>query len=517
MQIFKSAKLITLFSILARILGFIRDSLIAKFSGVSFMSDVFFAAFKIANFFRKILAEGSFFAAFVPTFTEIANKNGKVALSCFASNVFSLMLYLVIFITIICEIFTEPIIALTSPGFLNDDVKFFLTVELSKILFIYFILIVCCSILCGVLNSIKKFSYYAVVPVFLNIALILFIYFGKNYFPTFSHTLTFGVLTGGLLQFIFAYFGCVIEGLKIRIILPHKLMITEKVKFTFKKMLPSMAAGGLTQINTLLDLILGSYIVAGVSYLYYVDRIFYLPTSAIGTAISIVVLPLLSSAIHNKSNNEIKEIQTQSLNISSLLVLPASISLILFSDVLVSILFERGNFTKENTLIVGKSLSILGFALPCVVYSKTLTAIFFANSNTKTPLLIALFCAFVNVICSLTLLQIFGIYGIVLGSMISYILETVVTFFKLKKSQLVILNYKSIVIFNLKVFVSAFVAVFVCFYILVINSVTNYYQNIAQYSIIFKFFYISGVIAIGMILYYIILLIFGINAKKVLQ
>lgn len=517
MKIFKSAFVITFFSIIARILGFIRDSLIAKYSGVGFMSDVFFASFKITNFFRKILAEGTFFAAFVPSFTKILNEQGKLKLSIFSSSVFSIMFYVVLAITIVFEIFMEHITAFTSPGFLEDENKFLLTVEISRILFWYFILIVGASIISGLLNSVKKFSYYAIIPLFLNISLIVFIVCFQNSFKTFAHTLAYGVLAGGVMQFLFAYFGCVKEGFAIKIYLPSKKIFHPQVITTFKRMFPAMVAGGLSQINTLLDLILGSMIVSGVSYLYFVDRIFYLPTASIGTAIGIVVLPMLSSATNKKNTKDIKAIQTESINISSLLVLPVAFALIFCSDVFVSVIFERGNFTRENTIIVANCLRILGFALPFVVYMKVFSSIFFSHENTKTPMYIALVCALLNATISIILMQFIGLYGILIGSAFSYIADAFITFLILRQKRLLILNVKEVLIFNFKVVFGAIVFGAFCFFFFNFFDFTSYYKNIFEYSIFIKFLYIAFFGTLGVFLYCFILKILKVDFVKLFK
>lgn len=514
MKIFKSAFVITFFSIIARILGFVRDSLIAKYSGVGFMFDVFFAAFKITNFFRKILAEGAFFAAFVPSFTKILKQKGKMQLSVFASSVFSIMFYVVFIITVVFEIFMEKITALTSPGFLEVAEKFNLTVEVSRILFWYFILIVGSSMLCGLLNSIKKFTYYGIVPVFLNVALIIFILFFQNSFKTFAHTLAYGVLVGGVMQFAVAYLGCVKEEFKLRIYLPTKRIFKKKVVETFKKMFPAMIAGGLTQINTLMDLILGSLVPAGVSYLYFVDRIFYLPTASIGTAIGIVVLPLLSSAVGKKSFKEVTHVQTESLNLSSLLVLPVSFVLIFCADVFVSVIFERGNFVRENTIVVANCLKILGAALPFVVYMKVFSSIFFSHEDTKTPMYIALACALTNAAISISLMPVFGVYGIVIGSAVSYALDAIITFITLKRKNLINLNFKEVASFNAKVLFCSFIFAYFCYFFLVCWQKTNYFLNVFEYSILIKFLYLAGFGSAGLFIYWCLLKILKVDLTK---
>jgi putative peptidoglycan lipid II flippase len=515
MKLVRSAFVISFFTSISRILGFIRDSLIAQIAGVGIISDVFFASFKITNFLRSIIAEGSFFAAFVPSFTKILDENGKIEAGKLASKVFTLMLAVIVIITIICEIFMEQIVALTSPGFLNEKVKFFLTVEISRILFFYFGLVVATSILCGLLNAVKKFSYYAVVPIFLNIGVIAFILLFKNSFKTFAHTLAFGVLFGGVMQILIAYLGCVKEGFKIKLQPLSQNILEPEVKISFKKMVPTIISGSLSQINTLLDSILGSLVLYGISYLYFVDRIFYLPTTLIGTALGVVVLPILSTAIIKGKAEEIKNIQTQSLNIASMLVIPLTFALILCGDVFVSVIFERGNFTEVDAEITSNCLRILGVALPFVIYSKIFSSIFFANNNTKTPMIITLCAVLVNAISSLILLRYFKIYGLIVGSVMSYFFSNLATIFLLKRSKLLLIDFNKTIIFNYKIICSSIIFGFICLFFFHLWHKTSYYQNIFHHSLFVKILYVFGVGGLAFACYLGVLLLLKVNLRSI--
>lgn len=416
--------------------------------------------------------------------------------------------------TILFEIFMRQVTAFTSPGFLSDPIKFNLTVDISRILFFYFSLIVGSSMLSGVLNSIRKFSYYAIVPVFLNISLILFIIFGKSSFKTFAHTLAYGVLVGGICQFGYAYFGCVKNNFHLRILFPSHKIFSSLVLSTFRKMFPAMVAGGLSQINTLLDLILGSLITSGVSYLYFIDRIFYLPTASIGTAIGIVVLPMLSAAVTAKRKEEVSSIQTEAINLSSLLVLPVAFVLIFCADVFVSVIFQRGNFTYENTKVIGACLKILGAALPFVVYMKVLSSIFFSEEDTKTPMYIALACALSNMFFSLILMPYLGIYGIITGSALSYLIDAIISFYILSKKNFITINIKKLVIFNIKVLIAACIFGIFCYLLFVVYEKTNYYAHILNQNLFIKFIYIFGIGGVGLLIYYFLLICMKVEVRK---
>jgi putative peptidoglycan lipid II flippase len=176
--------------------------------------------------------------------------------------------------------------------------------------------------------------------------------------------------------------------------------------------------------------------------------------------------------------------------------------------------FERGNFTFENTQIVANCLRILGFALPFVVYMKVFSSIFFSYENTKTPMFIALWCALINIIVSVALLKPFGIYGIIIGSSVSYFADALITFIMLKNRGLILLDLKKLTAFNCKILFSSAVFGIFCFFFFTIYSKTNYYNNIFEYSLLVKFLYLSVISAFGIIIYIILLKILGVKIKE---
>lgn len=511
MKILKSAGMVSFFTMISRITGFIRDVIIAEIVGTGTFADVFFAAFKLTNILRKVLIEGSFFAAFVPSFTKIKEHYGIEQAKDFASKMLSIALYTVAVITVLANIFMPQLTAIMAPGFSGE--KLSMTISLSYIIFWYFVAIALISIISGALNGLHKFSYYSIVPVFLNLSIIFFIFFLRDNFKNIAYCLAWSVVAGGIVQFIFIYLACVYENFVIRVKLPRKTLFDEHTIASYKKMIPSIIGGGATQFNTMVDLILGSYIVSGVSHLYYADRIFFLPTSMIGTAISIVILPFISKQIskHNfeKANRYIKE----AIQLASVLVFPASFFLILNSEVLISIIFERGAFNTNDARVVSKILQILGVALPFCVLTKIMSSIFFSYSDTKTPMYITFFSVIVNVCLSLALMPYLGIYAISMGTTISYILSfivsaTILIYRKMLKIEI------DLMIFITKILIVSFVSLWILQY-MALHPTFGYYAMFFSAGIMQKLLYIFTLLSFSGVVYVACCFMLGINFRSI--
>ncbi len=512
MRILRSAFLVSFFTIVSRISGFIRDILIATLVGSGFFADVFFAAFKLTNLLRKVLIEGSFFAAFVPSFSRIKEHYGYLEARRFSSKMFSIAFYVMIAIVVVANIFMPQVTKFMAPGFTRE--KLDMTISLSYIIFWYFVAISLISILSGVLNGLHKFSYYAIVPIFMNLAIIGFILFARDYFTNIAYCLAWSVVFGGIIQFTFIYGACIYEKFVVNLYMPRKSLFDEHTKASYKKMIPSIIGGGLTQINTMVDLILGSYIVSGVSYLYYVDRIFFLPSSVIGTAISIVILPFISRQIALKRMDKANKYIKEAIQLASILVFPASILLFLNAEMIISIVFERGAFTTTDVHFVSQMLKILAVALPFSVFNKITSTIFFSYSNTRTPMIITFISVFINVITSVSLMPHLGIYAITIGTAVSYIISFLIS--------ISILLYKKMLHFSpdiIKFFIVIIASSFVAFCIMQwvsMHEQLGYIAMVYKLGIFPKLVYISTLFCVAGTLYIIISLLCGINIISIL-
>jgi putative peptidoglycan lipid II flippase len=514
MKITKPAFTISTLTIFSRITGFIRDILTAQFLGSGFLSDVFFSAFKIANFLRKLLIhEGSFFAAFVPNFKEIElsdKNNGTKNAIIFASKIFSMVFWILLGVTVFMQFVMPLFTKIISPGFQGE--KFILTVYLSRIVFPYFILISLSSVLWGVLNSRGKFFYYGFVPCLMNLTVIPFMYF-RGYFPTVAHCLCFGVLAGGVVQLFASYLPCYFGGDRIKLYLPKpSLFKSQEIRQTLKKMVPAIIGGGVTQFNTMLDTVLASFIAGGVSYLYYADRLYFFPYSIVGTTLSIVILPILSQAISGKDITEANEVQLNAIKMTLLLILPAGLVFAFASKQLVSIIFQHGNFTETDTVYVARIMQILGIGLIFATLNKVYSSIFFAFKNTSIPMKISMFCVALNAGLSLVLIKPLGIYGITIATTSSYVAQFCLNIYFLRRLKYLFYNQK-LIIFGIKIITTACLTGIFAF---AAQKFVYYGFGIINGGLLTQLLYLCGLGLSCIALYWILLFLVRINPIKVI-
>jgi putative peptidoglycan lipid II flippase len=413
---FKSFFTVSFFIFLSRIAGFVRDLFIANYLGVSILSDVFFAAFRLPNFFRRIFAEGAFNSAFVPIFIA-KNQNDKSEQIIFLKNIFSILFYFLLVFTLLIQIFMPFVMKSLFPGFFSDQNKFSLLVDLSRITIFYLIFISLVSLCSAVLNSVNKFAVAAASPIILNITLIFSIFIFAKFSPTIAHALSYGVFLAGILQFLFLFFFTYKAGF---LIYPKIPSFNSDIKKFFKKLLPGIIGANVLQINLLIDSIFASAIASAMSYLYYADRINQLPLAMIGIAIGIAILPNLSKKISAAQFSEAIKLQNKAVEICLILVIPATLALTILSYPIISALFERGQFGSDQSYNVSRALMFYSFGLPAYAIVKVIEPAFFARGDTKTVMKIAIFSLISNVIWNMIFYHLqFSYIGIVLASVIS--------------------------------------------------------------------------------------------------
>ena len=300
MNLVKSTGTFGFYTIISRLLGYLRDVLIAIFLGTSFLADAFFVAFRIPNTFRRLFAEGTFNAAFVPSYTaELVKNNSKS--TKFANQIFNLLFLGLFFLVLIVEIFMPAFVSLIAPGFVQNEDKIELAINLTRITFPFLLFVSLSSFFAAILNSHNKFAAASAAPIILNLVLIGILIFGKYLNDELIFFLSYGVSIAGLLQLIFLY--RFVKKFYV-INLSFKFKIDNKVKFFFKKLLPSIFSSGVTQINILIGTIIASFQASAVSYLYYADRIYQINLAIAGIAIGVVVLPQLSKHVYLKKKTK---------------------------------------------------------------------------------------------------------------------------------------------------------------------------------------------------------------------
>ena len=429
MNLVKSTGTFGFYTIISRLLGYLRDVLIAIFLGTSLLADAFFVAFRIPNTFRRLFAEGTFNAAFVPSYASELVKS-KTKSQIFANQVFNLLLLGLFFLVLLIELFMPIFVSLIAPGFTKNTDKIELAITLTRISFPFLMFVSLSSFFGAILNSHNKFAAASAAPIILNIVLISILFFGNYLNDDLIFFLSWGVSIAGLLQFIFLYHFVK----KFYVIkLDFKIKITNKVKFFFKKLLPSIFSSGVTQVNILVGTIIASFQSSAVSYLYYADRIYQINLAIAGIAIGVVVLPQLSKHVFLKKKNKIINIQNKALEISMFLSLPASVALFIGSKEIISALFGYGSFDEEAVLNSSKALYYFGFGLPAFAFIKVFSTFFFANNNTKTPFYISVFSVALNICISVYYFKSVGFIIIPIATTISSWFNSFLLFVYLKK------------------------------------------------------------------------------------
>ncbi|MDX2083379.1 MAG: murein biosynthesis integral membrane protein MurJ, partial [Rickettsiales bacterium] len=391
---FRSVFTISFYISLSRILGFIRDIIIAQYLGISILSDAFFAAFRFPSFFRRIFAEGAFNSAFVPIFVEKIQdkKNGTASLDSdliFVRNIFSLLFYALLIFTIFIQIFMPFFMKILFPGFFSDPEKSSLLIILSRITIFYLIFISLVSLCSGILNSLGKFAIPASTPIILNLTIIGSVFALGSVVPNYSYAFSWGVFVAGILQFLWLFIFTVKAGF---LLYPQMPKFNSDAKKFFKKLIPGVIGANVMQINLLIDTVFASLISGAVSYLYYADRINQLPLAMIGIAIGVALLPNLARRIKSGENDSAIKLQNAALEVGLILVIPATLALTVLAYPIISALFERGNFTHDQSFFVAKALMFYSFGLPSYVLVKVMEPAFFARGDTKTPMKIAIIC-----------------------------------------------------------------------------------------------------------------------------
>jgi putative peptidoglycan lipid II flippase len=424
---FKSFFTISFFISLSRILGFIRDILIAKFVGVSVLSDAFFGAFRVPNFFRRVFAEGAFNSAFVPIFIEkLADKKNlseNKSTEQFLTNILSILFFSLWIFVIIFQIFMPFFMKFLFPGFFADPIKSGLLISFSHITIFYLVFISLVSFFSGILNSINKFAVPASSPIILNSTIILVVLFFGEKFPNYGYALSWAVFVAGILQLLVIAIAVYKNGF---LVYPKKPRLNGDTKKFFKKLIPGIIGANVMQINLLVDSIFASSIAGGVSYLYYADRINQLPLAMIGIAIGIAILPNLSRRIKNSEFDSAIKLQNMALEVGLILVMPATLALTILSYPIIATLFQRGAFGDRETQFVSSALMYYSFGLPAFVLIKVMEPAFFSRQETKIPMKIAIICLFNNILFNyIFYLFNLGFKGIIIASVISSYLNLI--------------------------------------------------------------------------------------------
>lgn len=503
MNLLFSASIFSFFTLISRILGYLRDILIAFFLGASIFADAFFVAFRLPNTFRRLFAEGTFNAAFIPSYTSAKIENSKKG-KIFADEVLGLLLIVLTFLVTIAEIFTPFLVYLIAPGFIDDDIKFNLAVEFTRITFPFLLFVSLSSFFSGILNANNKFAAAAAAPIFLNLILISSIIFSYYQNLNIAKQLSYGVTVAGIIQLIFLIYATH-EFYRPNLLIKFKF--SKKVKLFFNKLLPSIFASGVTQINILIGTIIASFQTGAVSYLYFADRVYQINLAIAGIAVGTVSLPVLSKAVKMRNFSKLSLIQHRSIELSLLLSMPASIGLIIASEEIINGLFGYGSFTPTDVEMTSNALMFFGYGIIAFAMIKILANFFFARGNTKTPFYISSFMVFLNVIISISFFNNIGFLIIPIATSISTWVGVIIYIYILKKNEFLLLQNK--LFHNLfKIVISSTLMS------LALSMTLEQYADFLNYNYLYKSLYLFIIVGFAVIVYLLSCYLFGLIKIK---
>ncbi len=387
MNLLKALATVSAMTLLSRVLGFVRDTVIARAFGAGLMTDAFFVAFKIPNLLRRLFAEGAFSQAFVPILGEYKAKREFAEMRLLVDHVAGLLALALFVVTLIGVIAAPLVIYLSAPGFSADAQKFDITVSMLRIIFPYIFFISLVALAGGILNTYSRFSAPAFTPVLLNLCMIAGALWLTPYFDPPVLALAWSVLAGGLLQLAFQ-----VPFLRRIKLLPRPRLDfrDEVVRRIMKLMGPAVFGVSVGQISLLINTIFASFLVTGsVSWLYYADRLMEFPAGMLGVALGTILLPSLAKHYATASHEEYSKLLDWGLRLTLLLALPAALALALLAVPLIATLFHYGKFSVHDLFMTREALLAYSIGLLGLIMVKVLAPGFYARQNIKTPVKIA--------------------------------------------------------------------------------------------------------------------------------
>ncbi|MCD6569736.1 MAG: murein biosynthesis integral membrane protein MurJ [Deltaproteobacteria bacterium] len=422
----------------SRVLGFIRDVVIAWLLGAGPIADAFFVAFRIPNMLRRLVAEGATNVAFVPVFNETLEKEGLKRALSMARSVITLMLLVLGIIVVIGEFIAPLIVGIIAPGFLNTP-TFDVALHLTRIMFPYILLVSIVALFAGMLNSLGHFAAPAAAPVILNLFMIaspVIFYKHIPFFKSPADAIAWGVITGGLFQIVLQIHP--LKRLKVSIKLSLQFEDPRIIQIA-KLMGIAALAASVYQINVLIGTLLASFLPRGsVSFLYYANRLIELPLGIFAFAVGNVMLPAMSQASAKMNMSEMSSLTGRSINAILLFTIPASIGIFVLAEPLITLLFVRGNFSFQHALSTAQALRMYAIGLWAIGASRILIQAFYAMQQARTAVRVAWATLGLNIVFCLILMPSMEHSGIALASSISVIIQLVILLFLLSKKGVVI-------------------------------------------------------------------------------
>ena len=510
MNLLKALAKVGSMTFVSRILGFVRDTLIARVFGAGMLSDAFIVAFKIPNLLRRISAEGAFSQAFVPILSEYKSQRSFDETQGLVNRVATWLGIILVVVTLLGMLAAPWIVSLIAPGFRADATKMQLTVELLRITFPYIFFISLVSMAGGVLNTYNRFGIPAFTPVWLNVSMIAAVLFFADYFDEPIKVLAWAVFIGGFLQLVFQ--------------IPFLKQIGLLPKFDFKRddegvwrilklMGPAVLGVSVAQISLILNTIFASFLITGsVSWLYYADRLMEFPTGVLGVALGTILLPSLSKAYAGKDDAEYSQLLDWGLRLTCILAAPAAVALAVLAAPLVTSLFYYGKFTPVDVAMTQQALIAYSIGLLGLILVKILAPGFYARQNIKTPVKIGVFTLVITQLMNVLFVFVLDLQhaGLALAIGLGACVNASLLYYHLRRA-----NYfhpqAGWLVFLLKLFVALLVMAAVLYFAM--GDASSW----LAFSLIKRLVYISGLVTLGGVSYFATLMLLGFRPRDYMR
>lgn len=429
-KVAKAAGIVAAATLVSRVFGLVRDTVIAALFGANWMTDAFWVAFRIPNMLRRFMGEGSLTASFVPVFTDYLHKKTKADALELAQNTFTILSILLAAVTVLGILLSPVIVGLIAPGFIREPGQFTLAVFLNRLMFPYIFFICLVALGMGILNSFRHFTTPALSPVMLNIAMIASAFALRSFFEAPITALAVGVLIGGVLQLAVQW--------------PFLRRYGVRFQFRFNLhhpglrqigllMLPALLGAGVATINVFIGTVLASLLPGGsVTYLFYADRVMELPMGIFAIAIGTAALPSFSTHVAEGNITELKSSLSFSLRLMLFLTIPSMAALMALHLPIVTVLYQRGAFSPQDALYTGQALLCYAAGLCAFSVHRVFIASFYSLKDTKWPMKTAVISLLVNVMMSLILMHPLKHNGLALATSIAGVVNVLVLAFVLK-------------------------------------------------------------------------------------
>lgn len=396
MSLVKHIGVLGLHTAIGRFLGYLRDTIVIAFLGATGLSDALFISTKIASLFRRLFTEGAFNASFIPIFGSLKAKKGIQKATAFSEQAIMWMLLLIGAITLYVLADTSSFVEIIAAGFKDEPEKLQWTIEFTRIVFPYIVLICITAVVGAVLNAMHNFVQTAASQTVGNLSIIVLFFMFREISQTDAHAAAWAILFSAIVQFVWLY----VVAMRLGVVLKPRLpRLTSPLREFMKRLLPGILGAGMVQINVLISIYFGSYLQdGGVSYLQTTERINQFPLSIIGVSLGMVLIPMMTKQLQDSDLEGALKTQNNAIVTSLILAFPISIFVMAVAPLVVSALFMYGRFTQSDVLAAAPCLIAVVSGLPAYVLLKVFSSTFFAIKDTLRPSIVGLLAMGTNAV-----------------------------------------------------------------------------------------------------------------------